>query len=168
MRGIVKTLALVTVLVLTATLPAAAAPDNKNTTDVVVLDCGEPIDGVVAIRPAPGEGGKSGWNVETGDHYVAKAFESRDEVTVSITDGPEVSAVFEFAEEFGASAPAKGRKDLVECTDTFEFEDGPFPIDAEFADILNAEFDTDIFEAGQEITISSLSAFTVLVLVPGS
>ena len=167
MRKTVSLLVLVTALVLVAALPATAAPDNKNTTGLVPLDCGAPIDDAVWVRTVPGEGA-SGWNVDTGKHYVAKAFSFHQEITVEITDGAQLTVTFEDTEDFGATAPAKGRNDLVECSDTFEFEDGPFTIDAEFAATLNAELQTDIFAEGQEVTISSTSTFEVLILIPGN
>jgi hypothetical protein len=168
MRKTLSTLGLVVALLLMAALPAMAAPNNANNADdLVPLDCEAPVGDAITVRPVPGEG-KSGWNVDTGKHYVAKQFSFRDEVTVEITDGAEASATFEFVDDSGAKAPANGRKELVECTDIFEFVDGPFPLDAEFAAILNAEFETDIFAEGQEVTISSISTFTVLLLVPGA
>jgi hypothetical protein len=167
MRKTVTTLALVAALVAMAALPATAAPNNKNNTEVVPLDCGAPIGDAISVRTVPGEGA-SGWNVETGEHYVAKAFSFQQEVTVKITDGAEINVTFEDTEDFGAEAPANGRKELVECTDSFEFEDGPFTIDAEFAALLNADLQTDIFEEGQEVTISLTSTFRVLILIPGN
>lgn len=167
MRKTATTLVLVAGLVLMAALPATAAPNNKNNADLVPLDCGAPIGDAISVRTVPGEGA-SGWNVDTGEHYVAKAFSFHQEITVKITDGAEVMVTFEDTEDFGAEAPAKGRKDLVECNDTFEFEDGPFTIDAEFAALLNGELQTDIFEEGQEVTISSTSTFKVLILIPGN
>lgn len=166
MRKIVSTFGLMAALLLMVTSTATAAPNNvNNTDDVIALDCDEPI-GAVAVRPGPGNGNPA-WNVETGENYVAKQFSGTDQITVTIVDGDSVSATFEFLDDRGASAPADGRSDLVECTTTFDFSDGPFPIDAEFAETLNAEFETDIFEAGQEITITFESTLTVLVLVPG-
>ena len=167
MKKTFTTLTLLAGLLLMAALPATAAPNNKNNAEVVPLDCGAPIGDTISVRTVPGEGA-SGWNVDTGEHYVAKAFSFHQEVTVKITDGAEVAVRFEDTEDFGATAPANGRKELVECTDTFRFEDGPFTIDAEFAAILNAELQTDIFEEGQEVTISSTSTFTVLILIPGN
>ncbi len=165
MRKTVTTLAVAAAMVAMAALPATAAPNNKNNAEVVPLDCGAPIGGAISVRTVPGEGA-SGWNVDTGDHYVAKAFSFEQEVTVRITDGAELTVTFGDTEDFGATAPAKGRKELVECTDTFDFEDGPFTIDAEFAALLNADLQTDIFEEGQEVTISLASTFTVLILIP--
>lgn len=167
MRKTLLTLGVVAALLLMAAVPATAAPNNKNNADLVIpLECDAPI-GEVTVRPTPGNGNPA-WNVETGANYVAKQFSSTDQVTVQIVDGDSVSASFEFTEDHGASAPANGREDLVECTATFEFVDGPFPIDAEFAGILNAEFGTDIFEEGQFVTISSASTLTILALVPGN
>jgi hypothetical protein len=166
MKRTLLTLGLVASLVLVAAWPATAAPNNKNNADnVIPLECDEPI-GPVFVRPVPGNGNPA-WNVETGAHYVAKSFANEDEVTVTITDGDSATETFFNVQDKGASAPAVGRKALVECTTTFEFEDGPFEIDAEFADILNEDFNTDIFEAGQEVTISGVSMFTVLVLATG-
>ena len=167
MRKTVTTLALVAAMVAMAALPATAAPNNKNTTEVVPLDCGAPIGDAISVRTVPGAG-QSGWNVDTGDHYVAKAFTFKQEITVNITDGAELTVTFGDNEDFGATAPANGRKELVECTDSFEFEDGPFIIDAEFAALLNADLQTNIFEEGQEVTISVASTFTVLILIPGN
>lgn len=167
MRKTVTTLALVAAMVPAAALPAAAAPNNKNTAEVVPLDCGAPIGDAISVRTVPGEGAP-GWNVDTGEHYIAKAFSFHQEITVKITDGAEITVTFEDTEDFGATAPAKGRKELVECTDNFEFEDGPLTIDAEFAALLNTEFQTDIIDEGQEVTISSTSTFTVLIHIPGN
>ena len=167
MRRTLSAIGLVAAMLLMSALPATAAPNNKNNADnLVPLECDAPI-GEITVRPAPGDG-KSAWNVETGAHYVAKQFSGTDEVTVQITDGDSASATFVFVQDSGAEAPANGRKDLVECTNTFSFVDGPFVIDAEFAEILNADFETDIFEEGQEVTISVVSTFNVLVLVTGN
>jgi hypothetical protein len=167
MRKTVTALALVVVLLLVAALPATAAPNNRNNAEAVPLDCGAPIGDAISVRTVPGEGA-SGWNVETGEHYVAKAFSFQQEITVKITDGAEINVTFGDSEDFGAEAPAIGRKELVECTDRVEFEDGPFTIDAEFAALLNADLQTDVFAEGQEVTISLTSTFTVLILIPGN
>jgi hypothetical protein len=166
MRRTLTTLALVAAMLLTVALPAAGAPNNKNNADnVISLDCGEL--GNVMVRPQPGQG-NAAWDVDTGENYVAKQFSGIDDVTVAIVDGESVSSTFEFFVSYGAEAPANGRKDLIECTDSVDFVDGPFPIDAEFAAILNADFDTDIFAEGQFVTISVESSLTILVLQPGN
>lgn len=149
-----------------AASPATAAPNNKNNEfDVVPLECDAPLFEVV-VRPNPGEGSPA-WNVETGAHYVAKRFEITDEFTAQIVGGDSVTTIEETVEDFGASAPANGRKDLVPCVGTFAFADGPFEIDDQFAADLNDGFGTDIFAAGQLVTISGSSTFRVLVLVTG-
>ncbi len=167
MRKTLSTLGLVAAMLLTSALPATAAPNNKNNADELIpLECDTPI-GDVTVRPQPG-GGLAAWDVETGENYVAKQFTFTSEVTVQIVDGDSASATFVDVADFGAAAPANGRKDLVECTNTFEFVDGPFPIDAEFADILNADLETDIFEEGQVVIISGVQTLSILVLKPGN
>lgn len=165
MRKTLTTLGLVAVLLLVSALPSAAAPNNKNNADnIIPIVCPEPL-GAIEVRPNPGQG-LPAWDVETGQHQVAKRFTFDDDVTVEIVEGGEGSAsqTFGFVRDFGAE---KGNKDLVECTSTVEFVDGPIPLDAEFAGILNADFETDIFEEGQVVTISVVSTFTVLALITG-
>ncbi len=167
MRKTLSTVGLVAAMLLTSALPATAAPNNKNNTDdLIPLECDAPI-GDITVRPQPGNG-DSAWNVETGEHAVGKHFTFSSQVTVQIDDGDSASSSFVDVFDHGASAPANGREDLVECTNTFEFVDGPISVDAEFADILNADLETDIFEEGQAVTISGVQTLTVLVLVPGN
>lgn len=164
-RRTLRVFGLVAALLMAAAAPATAAPDNRNNAEnVIPLECDAPI-GDITVRTAPGQG-LPAWDLDTGEIYVAKQFVSSDEVTVQIVDGDSVSATFEGIDDRGGAAPAQGR-DLVACEATFEFEDGPFPIDAGFAEELNTAFATDIFADGQIVTISGFSTFTVLVLAPG-
>lgn len=164
MRRTLTTLGLVAALLLMVAVPATAAPNNKNNAEnVIPLECDGGV-GEIAVRPNPGQG-LPAWDVETGEHQVAKRFTFSDEVTAQIEDGDSASQSFGFVRDFGAE---KGNKDLVECTSTMEFVDVlPFPLDPEFADVLNADFETDIFEAGQFITFSGTSTLTVLALITG-
>lgn len=145
-------------------LPATAAPNNKNNADnVIPLTC-EGLN-TVAVRPNPGRG-LPAWDVESGQHQVAKRFTFNDSVTVEIIDGGEGSAsnTFEEVRDYGAE---KGNKDLVECVSNRSFVDGPIPLDPGFAAILNADFGTDIFAAGQLVEITVESTLTVLALITG-
>jgi hypothetical protein len=162
MKRTLITLGLVTASFGLMTSSAIAAPNNKNNADnVIPLECEEL--GEIAVRPNPGNG-LPAWDVESGEHQVAKQFTFVDEVTVTIEGGDSASTTFSGTDDYGAE---NGNKDLVECTATFEFNDGPFPIDAEFAAILNADFETDIFEEGQFVTISSTTTLTVLAMITG-
>lgn len=163
MRRTVTTLGLVGAMLLAAAFPAMAAPNNKNTTVLDVVCGGEEIQ----LRPNPGRGGPA-WDVETGEHQVGKRFSGSETVTVTIITGASsgdfVSETNEFVEDHGAE---KGNKDLVECTtgDTFVPFEGE--IDEGFADALNADFGTTIFEAGQEVSITVEFTLTVLALFTG-
>ena len=144
-------------------LPATAAPINKNNEfNVIPLTC-EGLD-TVAVRPNPGRG-LPAWDVESGQHQVAKRFTFNDSVTVEIIDGGEGSESNTFGDvrDYGAE---KGNKDLVECTskNTFSFVE---ELDEGFAAALNADFGTEIFAAGQVVEITVESTLTVLALITG-
>ena len=154
------TLGLVATMVLMAALPATAAPNNKNT---VVLDV--VCDGVeIQLRPVPGRGGPA-WDVETGEHQVGKRFTVSETVTATIIDGDSVSNTNESVDDYGAE---KGNRDLVECTTGDSFVPFSGVIDEGFADVLNGDFGTDIFEAGQEVIITVEFTLTVLAVFPGN
>ena len=144
-------------------LPATAAPNNKNNADnVIPLTC-EGLD-TVAVRPNPGRG-LPAWDVDSGQHQVAKRFTDSVEETWTILEGGEgtVSGSFSNVRDYGAE---KGNKDLVECTLNDTFSD-TFPLDDGFAGFLNGEFDTDSFAGGQLVNVSGTFTLTVLALITG-
>lgn len=159
MRRTLTTLGLVAAMLLMVALPASAAPNNKNT---VVLDvtCGD-VD--IQLRPNPGRGGPA-WDVESGEHQVAKRFTASETVTATIVGGDSFSFSDESVMDMGAE---KGNKDLTVCTtgDTFDIPLGV--IDADLADALNADFGTNMFAAGQEVIITVQFELTVLAIFPG-
>ena len=158
-------LAVIVAIALVVTgLPAGAAPDNhRNAGLELELDCG--VYGQFTVRPQPG-GGNAAWNLDTGEVLVAKHFSGHFEITASISGGPTLSASFDFAEDYGSKGAAKGRTPLGTCTSTNEFVDGPFVIDEQLAGFLNSDFETDVFVAGQEVTISGSEDLVILVQFP--
>lgn len=156
----------VTVVLLASALPAGAAPDNhRNEGFEIQLDCG--AHGEFTVKPQPGNG-NAAWDVDTGEVLVAKHFTGHFEITATITGGPTFEASFDFAQDFGSKGVANGRAPLATCTSHNEFVDGPFVIDEQIAGFLNSDFQTDVFEAGQEVTISGSEDLTILVQMPGS
>jgi len=163
-------LACLAALMVSAALPAGAAPDNKNTDYLVPLECGGSI-GSIVVRPAPGGWGISAWDVVSGKHYVAKSFSDETTITATIvggsTFGPKtVTSV----KDFGATAPAKGRT-LVECSVTIVQDLAALPggvISEDDAGYLNFFFGTTQFAAGQHLTGTSAENLVVKALVPGS
>ena len=163
MRRTFTTLGLVAAMLLTVALPASAAPNNKNNAgNVIPLTC-EGLD-TVAVRPNPGRG-LPAWDVDSGQHQVAKRFTDSATETWTILEGGEgtVSGSFSNVRDFGAE---KGNKDLVECTTGDTFSD-TFSLDDGFAGFLNAEFDTEIFAGGQLVNVSGTFTLTVLALITG-
>lgn len=165
MRGASLLAVLLAVALLAVGLPAGAAADNhRNAGLELELDCGD--HGQFTVRPQPGNG-NAAWDVDTGQVFVAKHFSGHFEITVAITSGPTLDASFDFEQDYGSKGAAKGREPLRLCTSESEFVDGPFEIDEEIAGFLNADFDTDIFVAGQEVTISGTESLRILVQSPG-
>lgn len=167
MTVLLATIALVAVGVLAA--PAGAAPNNKNIGPTFPMTCGYPINAQVWVIITPGGPGISAWNVNTGQHYVAKSFSDESMIEVTAINGAptDYSGTLEDERDFGAKAPAKGRT-LVECT---SYEEGDLAdlgaIDADTADYLNYFFDTDVFAPGQELMGTYSDDFVAQVLVPG-
>ncbi len=176
MKRTITTLGLVAALLLVAALPASAAPRNANNEDFVLdVTCvdGDGVDqGWTAVRPTPSSEGKPAWDTETGWLQVGKNFQYSETVTATIVDGDEASigddASFDF-EDGSDHGAYNGNKELITCT--VVFVDGVVDvledIDEELAGILNADFDTDIFAAGQTVEIHVVATLTVQAIVPG-
>lgn len=154
------------VVFIAGALPAGAAPNNhRNEGFELVLDCG--VHGEFTVKPQPGSG-NAAWNLETGEVLVAKRFTGHFEISAMITDGPTLEASFDFDEDYGSKGQANGRSPLATCTSHNEFIDGPFVIDDQTAGFLNSDFQTNVFSAGQEVTISGIEDLTILVQNPAN
>lgn len=172
MQRTITTVGLLALLLLAASVPASAAPRNANNEDFVIpvscVDADGEDAGWTAVRPTPSQEGKPAWDIDTGKLQVGKSFTFTVTVTVSVigTEDDAGMTVFEDGSDHGSST---GNKELITCTAVFfdEVFHTELDITPEFAAALNADFGTDIFEAGQDVEFSETGVLTVLAIVPG-
>lgn len=68
----------------------------------------------VHCETKPGNG-NAAWSLDTGEVLVAKHLGGHFEINSSITDGPTLSAPFDFAEDYGSKGKANGRESVGYC-----------------------------------------------------
>ncbi len=139
-------------------LPAAGAPDNKNTGGVANVECDAPL-GTIDITFIEHNSSVTAFGPD-GRPLVIKHFAGEGTITIEVEDGP----TFTFPDEFEDVVPGQGFVGrLVECTGTFTFEE-TFTIkkrDAAFLE-LGDEY------IGSTATVSGEIDFTAQVIVQGS
>jgi hypothetical protein len=142
---------------LVSIVPAAAAPDNKNTTSFEV-NCDEPIGDVTVSENGQGQGDTVVFT-QDGQVLVAKGIVGTSDATLAIESGPTIPLG---EESFEDGIPGSGFEDrLVSCDVTIEFED-TFRLSKKFAEFLELpEF------AGALATVTGTLDGMAEVIVPG-
>lgn len=145
-------------LVLVMAVPALAAPDNKNTTEVE-LACDQPL-GEVTVTIIERSRSVTAFT-EDGQVLVIKRGLFDGFITIEVEGGPTIG----FPDSFElASAKGGGFADqLVDCTGVFAFED---TFDLKRRDLAFLGLGDDFL--GATTTVSGTFDFELEVIVPGS
>ena len=140
------------------TLPAVAAPDNKNTV-TFEADCDD-LGAITVSEIAQGQGGGAVFT-EDGQVVIAKSISGTFEGSLTVTGGPTINFP---PETFEVVGKGKGYADRLQACDFTQTFTDQFILDAQAV----ADFGLGDEFIGATATFTGTSSGTAQVIVPGN